>query len=58
MTTTNITFLMTNTKYCQKNGYTAVFEEILDHKNIKVDLSVRFSRSMEKILIISLMLCQ
>ena len=31
-----------------KNGYTAVFEEILDHKNIKVDLSVRFSRSMEK----------
>jgi UDP-galactopyranose mutase len=31
-----------------KNGYTAVFEEILDHKNIKVDLSVKFDRNMEK----------
>jgi UDP-galactopyranose mutase len=31
-----------------ENGYTTVFEEILDHKNIKVDLSVQFDRNMEK----------
>jgi len=31
-----------------KNGYTRIFELILDHKNIKVDLSVPFERNMEK----------
>tara|TARA_B100000676_G_scaffold23919_1_gene21438 strand:+ start:410 stop:1420 length:1011 start_codon:yes stop_codon:yes gene_type:complete len=31
-----------------KNGYTRIFELILDEKNITTNLSVRFSRSMEK----------
>jgi len=30
-----------------KNGYTKVFEEILNHKNIEVQLNKKFNRSME-----------
>ena len=31
-----------------KDGYTKIFENILDHENIKTDISITFDKSMEK----------
>ena len=37
-----------NFQFLPKNGYTYLFERILDHKNIQVNLNTEFSKSMEK----------
>ena len=37
-----------NFQFLPKNGYTSMFEKMLDHKNIEVNLNTEFCKSMEK----------
>ncbi len=37
-----------NFQFLPKNGYFSLFEKMLDHKNIQVNLNTEFSKSMEK----------
>ena len=37
-----------NFQFLPKNGYNSLFERMLDHKNIQVNLNTEFTKSMEK----------
>ena len=37
-----------NFQFLPQNGYNALFEKMLDHKNIQVNLNTEFTKSMEK----------